>query len=209
MFGIHDFGIFFLSSVVLILTPGPDTLYVLGRSLAQGASAGVASSMGICAGALLHTFAAALGLSVVLASSAMAFTVLKFLGAAYLLYLGVRMLLSKTEDHAVQSTFQEAGFWKIFRQGMLTNVLNPKVALFYLAFMPQFIDPNSSAKFFAFLLLGSSFIAAGISWCLIIAFGAAALGARIKKNAKFSAVLQRVAGTMFVLLGLRLASSGR
>src|SRR5204862_6715769 len=127
MFGIHDFGLFLAAGILLNLTPGPDTVYILGRRVAQGRRAGVASALGICVGSIFHTGAAALGLSAFLATSAWAFTVIKLAGAAYLIFLGVRALLERQHELAMPAHFIQRGARAAFRQGVLTNVLNPKV----------------------------------------------------------------------------------
>lgn len=208
MFGIHDFGLFLAASLALNVTPGPDTFYILGRSLAQGRGAGVASALGIGTGALVHTLAAACGLSALLAASAYAFLAVKLTGAAYLVYLGARMLFAKAAEAgagAIAAGFADAGLYAAFRQGLLTNVLNPKVALFFLAFMPQFIDADSGNKFAAFLVLGLSFVNTGTIWCLALAWFAALLGGRVRGSRGFANVLNRAAGALFIFLGVRLA----
>src|SRR6476646_5005838 len=154
MFGIHDFGIFLASGFLLNLTPGPDTLYILGRSVAQGREAGIASALGISVGSIFHTCAAALGLSAILATSAVAFGTIKLLGGAYLIFLGIKMILDRRKQLSLPSNFRRRTTVAAFRQGILTNILNPKVALFFLAFLPQFIDPESKTKVLAFLVLG-------------------------------------------------------
>src|SRR5437660_12911981 len=161
MIGIHDYWLFVATGVLLNLTPGQDTLYILGRSIAQGRRIGLASALGISAGSVIHTLAAALGCSAVLATSASAFLVLKVVGAVYLVYLGVRMLITRTAAFGTTDIAGSVDTWTAFRQGMLTNVLNPKVALFFLALMPQFIEPASPTKVGAFLLLGLTFITTG------------------------------------------------
>lgn len=155
MFGIHDFSLFLAAGILLNLTPGPDTVYILGRSIAQGRDAGVASALGICAGSIFHTSAAALGLSAILATSALAFGAIKLLGGAYLIFLGFKMILDRRKHLSLPSNFRRRTTAAAFRQGVLTNILNPKVALFFLAFLPQFIDPASKTKVLAFLVLGS------------------------------------------------------
>jgi threonine/homoserine/homoserine lactone efflux protein len=205
MFGIHDLALFLTAGILLNLTPGPDTLYILGRSIAQGRGAGIASVLGISAGGLVHTVAAALGLSAILAASAAAFVVVKLAGAAYLVYLGVRMLTARPQSAAVPSKFSSSGFGVVFRQGLLTNVLNPKVALFFLAFMPQFIAVDSTAKVAAFLTLGACFITTGAIWGLALAWFASTLSARIRGGAGVGAGIRRTVGAVFVLLGVRLA----
>jgi len=166
----HDLMIFLGASILLNLSPGPDTLYVLTRTLAQGRRIGFLSSFGVCTGALVHVAAAALGLSVVLATSAVAFTVVKVAGAAYLVYLGVRMLLSR-DGIAVEAGCPAgpASGWKVFRQGILIDVLNPKAALFFMAFLPQFVVPGAghgTAQFFALGLIVIAIALVGkASWC--------------------------------------------
>src|SRR5271167_4002545 len=140
MLGIHDIGLFVLSGLLLNITPGPDTLYIVGRSATQGPRAGAVAALGIGAGALVHICAAALGLSVILAASAAAFNTVKIIGAVYLLYVGVGLIRSAAAIAAppIATERRLASLRGIFLQGFLTNVLNPKVALFFLAFLPQF-----------------------------------------------------------------------
>ena len=207
MFGIHDFGLFLIAGILLNLTPGPDTAYILGRSVAQGREAGIASALGICVGSILHTFAAALGLSAILATSAVAFGAIKFIGGVYLIFLGIRMLLERRNQLSLPSTFRRRTTAAAFRQGILTNVLNPKVALFFLAFLPQFIDPASNAKLLAFLLLGFTFVTTGTIWCLVLAWFASGLSEQLRRNEIISQWLNRTAGALFVFLGLRLATT--
>ena len=146
MFGIHDFPLFVASGILLNLTPGPDTAYIVGRSIAQGRAAGIASAFGIMVGTIFHTCAAALGLSAILATSAVAFTAIKLAGGGYLIFLGIRMFLERHKELSLPSHFRRSTTTAAFQQGVLTNILNPKVALFFLAFLPQFIDPASPAK---------------------------------------------------------------
>jgi threonine/homoserine/homoserine lactone efflux protein len=209
MFGIHDFALFLTTGILLNLTPGPDTVYILGRSVAQGRRAGIASALGISAGSILHTGAAALGLSAVLATSAWAFTAVKLTGAAYLIFLGVRALLERNQDLFIPAHFKRNDPASAFRQGILTNVLNPKVALFFLAFLPQFIDATTPSKTVAFLILGLTFVTTGTIWCLILAWFAAAFSARLRGNATVAALLNRAVGSLFIFLGLRLAVARR
>ena len=207
MFGIHDFALFVASGLLLNLAPGPDTAYILGRSIAQGRAAGIASALGIMVGSLGHTCAAALGLSAFLATSAWAFFAIKVVGGAYLIYLGIKMLFARSEAFHLQSGFGRASSASAFRQGVLTNLLNPKVALFFLAFLPQFIDPASPAKVPAFLVLGLTFVTTGTIWCLILAWFAGAFGARLRGNRTISRWLNRAVGSLFVFLGARLAAA--
>jgi threonine/homoserine/homoserine lactone efflux protein len=205
MLGIHDYWLFVASGVLLNLTPGQDTFYILGRSIAEGTRSGVASALGIAVGSLFHTAMAAVGLSAVLATSASAFMVVKLLGAAYLVYLGVRMLLVA---HTVEPRrLRGSGAVGSFRDGILTNVFNPKVALFFLALMPQFIEPASNTKVAAFLVLGLTFVTSGTVWCLILAIAAGKLREFFECHARGWRAVSQVAGGLFVLLGLRLAVS--
>lgn len=207
MFGIHDFSLFLAAGILLNLTPGPDTVYILGRSIAQGRDAGVASALGICAGSIFHTCAAALGLSAILATSALAFSAIKLLGGAYLVFLGVKMLLDRRKRLSLPSNFRWRTAGAAFRQGVLTNILNPKVALFFLAFLPQFIDPTSNSKIAAFLALGLTFVTTGTIWCLILAWSASSLSERLRRNETIAQWVSRTAGALFVFLGLRLATA--
>lgn len=205
MLGIHDYWLFVVSGVLLNLTPGQDTFFILGRSIADGTRSGLASALGITVGSLLHTAMAAVGLSAVLATSASAFTVVKILGAAYLIYLGVRMLTTAqaNEPTGVHGT----GALSSFRDGVLTNVLNPKVALFFLALMPQFIEPDSDTKVLAFVALGLTFVATGTVWCLILVIFASKLRGFFVRHPRGWRAVSQVAGGLFILLGLRLAVS--
>ena len=209
MFGIHDFALFVMTGILLNLTPGPDTLYILGRSIAHGRRAGVASALGISVGSIFHTGAAALGLSAVLATSAWAFTFVKLAGAAYLIFLGVRALLERQHELTVPAHFRQRGAAAAFRQGILTNVLNPKVALFFLAFLPQFIDATAPSKTIAFIVLGLTFVTTGTTWCLILAWFASAFSVRLRASPTITAWLNRTVGALFVFLGLRLAIAAR
>jgi RhtB (resistance to homoserine/threonine) family protein len=209
MFGIHDFALFVTTGILLNLTPGPDTLYILGRSIAHGRRAGVASALGISVGSIFHTGAAALGLSVVLATSAWAFTFVKLAGAAYLIFLGIRALLEKRHELSMPAHFKRRSAAAAFRQGILTNILNPKVALFFLAFLPQFIDAAASSKTIAFAVLGLTFVTTGTIWCLILAWFSSAFSARLRENPTLTALMNRAVGSLFVFLGLRLATAAK
>ena len=207
MFGIHGFGLFLAAGILLNLTPGPDTVYILGRSVAQGREAGVASALGICLGSIFHTCAAALGLSAILATSALAFAAIKLLGGGYLIFLGIKMLLDRRRQLSLPSSFRRRTTMAAFRQGILTNVLNPKVALFFLAFLPQFIEPASNMKVAAFLALGLTFVTTGTIWCLVLAWFAAVFSERLRANEAVGQWLNRTAAALFVFLGLRLATT--
>ena len=207
MFGIHDLTLFVVSGLLLNIMPGPDSLLIMTRSATQGWRAGSAAALGIGTGTFVHIFAAALGLSAILATSAAAFTVVKLAGAAYILYLAVGMLLSKRAGDGVEKPLAIAPLplRRIYAQGILTNVLNPKVALFFLAFVPQFIDANAPHKAVAFLILGAIFNINGMLWCHALALFTAQARARLKLNPAVTLWLNRATGGLFVWLGVKLA----
>ena len=208
MLGIHHYWLFIATAVLLIITPGQDTFFILGRSLSGGRAAGVAAALGISTGTVVHTIAAALGLSALLATSPFAFMAVKFAGAAYLIFIGLRALLSRASSlPGEQAPSEIDGRRSAFRQGVLTNLLNPKVALFFLALMPQFIDAGSSRKVGAFLVLGLTFVTLGVIWVVMLAVAAAKLRGAFLRRPSMAAVLNRVAGTVFIALGLKLATA--
>jgi threonine/homoserine/homoserine lactone efflux protein len=207
VFGTHDLWLFVLSGFLLNITPGPDTLYIVGRGSTQGLRAGAVAALGIGAGTLVHISAAALGLSAILAASATAFTVVKLVGAAYLLYVGISLIRSAGAAKSSPSTVvtPPASTRSIFVQGFLTNVLNPKVALFFLAFLPQFVAANAGSKPLAFLFLGVIFDFNGTLWNLFIAWSSARLSRRLAPSAAFKRWFGRCVGSLFVFIGVRLA----
>ncbi|HEY0062526.1 MAG TPA: LysE family translocator [Telluria sp.] len=207
MFGIHDLTLFIISGLLLNIMPGPDSLLIMTRSATQGWRAGVAATMGICTGTMVHVMAAAVGLSAILATSATAFMVVKYVGAAYILYMAVGLLLSKRKDALAPITVPPLPYRKIFAQGLLTNVLNPKVALFFLAFVPQFIDAGATSKPLAFIILGCIFNFNGMLWSVSLAVFTGLASARLKVSPGVSLWLNRVTGGLFVWLGIKLALS--
>jgi threonine/homoserine/homoserine lactone efflux protein len=206
MLGIHDLPLFVLSGLLLNILPGPDSLLIMTRSATQGWRAGSAAALGIGAGTFVHIFAAALGLSAVLATSAAAFTAVKLLGAAYILYMAAGLLRSKKQDgSSAAPALPRLPYRKIFAQGFLTNVLNPKVAVFFLAFVPQFIDADAPNKALAFIVLGCIFNFNGMLWCNSLALFTAQASRRIKLHPAASLWLNRATGGLFVWLGVKLA----
>jgi threonine/homoserine/homoserine lactone efflux protein len=207
VFGTHDLWLFVLSGLLLNITPGPDTLYIVGRSSTQGWRAGAFAALGVGTGALVHVCAAALGLSALLAASATAFTAVKIVGAAYLVYVGISLLRSKSSTHspAGASGKRPTSIRGIFLQGFLTNVLNPKVALFFLAFLPQFVLSDAPSKPLAFLFLGAIFDFNGTMWNLVVAWSTARIGRRLGTSDQFKKWFNRCVGSVFVFVGLRLA----
>ena len=207
MFGTTDLALFVISGLLLNITPGPDTLYILGRTASQGRRGGMVAAFGIAAGLLVHTFAAAVGLSALLAASATAFTLLKWAGAAYLVYVGVSLFFAGSVNRSPTPELHAAGLRTVFLQGFLTNVLNPKVALFFLAFLPQFVDPGAPSKPLAFLFLGMLFIFNGTLWNLFVAWSAARVAGRFSASGRLALWLNRTVGALFVYLGVRLVTS--
>ena len=206
MFGTHDLALFVVSGLLLNFTPGPDTLYIVGRGTVQGARAGAVAALGIGAGCCVHILAAALGLSALLAASATAFTVVKLIGAAYLIYLGVSLWRSGSGKRGTGAApLPPVPLRRVFAQGVLTNVLNPKVALFFLAFLPQFIDHDAPDKVLGFLFLGVVFNVNGTLWNLFVAWSSARLGARARMSGRVALWLQRTVGALFIALGIELA----
>ena len=204
MIGIENFGAFLLAGIILNLTPGADTMYILARSISQGKKAGIYSVLGISSGIIVHTFAAAFGLSLIIAQSALAFNVIKYLGAAYLVFLGIKSLTSSKKTELVHIQQKLSGK-KIFLSGMLTNVLNPKVALFFLAFLPQFIQLQHAQNPGPYLILGMSFVATATLWTMIIALLSARFASFIRQNQHVERWINRSAGVVFILLGLKIA----
>lgn len=208
MFGIENYVGFIIAGIILNLTPGADTMYILTRSVAQGKKAGFFSVYGIISGALVHTMFASFGLSIILAQSATAFMIVKYLGVVYLIYLGVKMIVAKnnTFDSNTQNV-EKTDLWKVYRQGLLTNVLNPKVALFFLAFIPQFIDPSYAEGPLPFIILGLTFTTTGTLWCLFLAYASSMISATLRNNARIGKLMQKISGLIFIGLGLKLMTS--
>jgi threonine/homoserine/homoserine lactone efflux protein len=208
MFGTQHFWLFVVSGLLLNLTPGQDTLYIVTRSVAQGRAAGLWSVLGISSGSIVHTLGAAFGLSAILATSARAFVAVKLAGAAYLVYLGMRMLFEpRPVENGPAAVPPAERAWNVYRAGLLTNLLNPKVALFFLAFLPQFVAPDAAGRVAPFLFLGAVFVVNGTLWCLVLVLCASALSARLRGNPAENRRLRRATGAIFVGLGARLALS--
>ncbi|MGN6652515.1 LysE family translocator [Trinickia sp.] len=216
MFGIVHFPFFVVAVLLLNVTPGPDTAYIIGRSVAQGRGAGLMSALGICTGCCVHSIACAFGLTALLAASATAFTVIKFAGALYLIYLGVRLAFaSPAKAQAAQSeSAQDAvktarPLKQLYLQGFWTNVLNPKVVLFFVSFFPQFVSSDTQHKALAFLTLGGVFVAMSVVWCVFLVWVASSITRGLGGKPVVKKWLDRVVGSAFVGLGLKLATAHR
>ncbi len=207
MFGVTDLGLFILAGLILNITPGVDLLYIMNRSAAQGKKAGVIAALGIGAGCVVHVLAATLGLSMILVSSSLAFSCVKYLGAAYLIYLGITTFLG-LKRKAIRNTSQFSSVLshgKIFRQATLVNILNPKVALFFMALLPQFVSPGAEHPALAFLFLGVLFNVNGTLVNIVFALFTSALAVKFNTAGTLSRLLKSLVGTLFVVLGIRLA----
>lgn len=209
MFGIENYWGFIAAGILLNIIPGSDSMYIITRSISQGQRAGIYSVLGIISGILIHTLLAALGLSVLLANSPTAFTLVKYIGASYLCYLGFKMLTSK-QDALLTASLTEnrltkvLDYQKIYKQGMLTNTLNPKVALFFLAFFPQFVDPSYAHSTLSFLILGLTFAMTSVIWCLCLALLASRFSQKLRENPTIESVLNKISGVVFIGLGIKL-----
>ena len=207
MLGFQDLAMFIVAGLLLNMTPGADTLYIVGRSAAQGIRAGAVAALGIGAGCLVHTLGASLGLSALLASSAIGFTVVKLVGAAYLFYFGISILFARPSASGSTQALPLASLRKVFWGGFLTNALNPKVALFFLAFLPQFISPETNNKAVGMLFLGFVFVFNGTLWNLFIAWSSAYASKQFRSSPALVLWLRRLCGSMFLYFGVKLAWS--
>jgi RhtB (resistance to homoserine/threonine) family protein len=210
---VHHLALFAAAALAVNLTPGPDMLFVVGTGATRGRRAGVMAALGVGAGCLLHVALAAVGLSALLAASALAFRVVKWVGAAYLVWMGLSMWRSRqVAPEANAAARPDSGGRSVFWQGAMTNALNPKVALFFLAFLPQFIEPGASGQALAFVALGLLFNVGGTVVNIVVALLTASISRRLAAKGTGSAVggwLQRAVGALFIGLGVRLALSTR
>jgi threonine/homoserine/homoserine lactone efflux protein len=199
-------SLFVTAALILVFMPGPNTLYIVARSIQQGRWAGIVSSLGVQVGTLVHIAAAAFGLSALLLSSALAFNAVKYAGAAYLIYLGVKTLLTKETIEPV--LVQKAGLRRVFYQGVIVNLLNPKTALFFLALLPQFIDPAPGNIAMQIILLGTILMFLGILSDLSYALAAGSIGNWLRGNLRFLRAQRYFAGSVYIGLGAVTALSG-
>lgn len=210
MFGVENYLAFMAASLLLSITPGSDSMYIITRSVSQGNKAGIYSVLGIVSGILVHTLLAALGLSILLASSPLAFTIVKYIGASYLCYLGFKMLTSKQDALITESLTENTklaktlDYQKIYQQGVLTNTLNPKVALFFVAFFPQFVDPSYAHSTLSFLILGLTFAITSLVWCLCLALLASRFSEKLRENPAIESMLNKISGVVFIGMGIKL-----
>lgn len=196
-----SYGVYVLAALTLLVIPGPAVLYITARSIEQGRLAGIISTLGIGVGAFVHVMAAALGISAILMSSALAFTVVKYLGAIYLIYLGIQTL-RKTPDMNTDYEFEPQSLRKIFTQGIIVNILNPKSALFFFAFVPQFINAELGNPTSQILFLGATFIVLAICTDSVYALFAGTIGNYLRENAKFAKIQRWFSGCTYIFLGI-------
>ena len=195
------------AAAILVFTPGPNTLYIIARSVNQGRTAGLVSSLGVEAGTLIHIIAAAFGISALLVSSALAFNVVKYAGAAYLIYLGIKTLLTR-EKPAAAETVEAKSLRRTFSQAVLVNVLNPKSALFFFAFLPQFIDPERGAAATQILFFGAIVVVLGFTSGSLYSLLAGSVGNVLRGNLKFLRAQRYFAGSVYIGLGAATALTG-
>jgi threonine/homoserine/homoserine lactone efflux protein len=205
---LQTFLLFAAASLAFLVIPGPSVFYIVARSLSQGRQAGLASMLGVQTGGLVHVVAAAIGVSALIASSAEAFTVVKYAGAAYLVYLGIRKLRDAGASAAADDPEAPAPFSRLYTHGVVVNVLNPKTALFFLAFLPQFVDPSAGPVAPQMLVLGVLLVGLGTLTDGTYALVAAGAGNRLRATAAARRTLDRVSGGVFIALGLVAALAG-
>ncbi len=204
---IEHFWVFAVAALMLNLTPGNDMLYVAARSASQGTKAGIVSSLGIMFGCMVHIIAAVIGLSAIIAGSAVAFNIVKYLGAAYLIYIGVRSILNKKKSLGLKKNIKALSYRTIFFQGFATNVLNPKVALFFLAFLPQFINIDTGNTALQILFLGSWFDVGGTLVNIVVAVLFGRISIWLSQSPRFVQWQERITGAMLIGLGIKVALS--
>ncbi|MDH6253348.1 threonine/homoserine/homoserine lactone efflux protein [Chryseobacterium sp. H1D6B] len=208
MYGIENLTAFILAAVIVVITPGIDTIMVLTRSMSQGKKAGLYSAVGVSLGLLVHTSAAAFGLSLILAKSAFAYSLIKYLGAAYLIYIGYKSITAKTDGtQIVSSKTKPAKNSTMLFTAFLSDVLNPKIAIFFLAFLPQFINASSINTPVPYLLLGLIIFFITLVWCTVLALLGSKAALLFNKHKKAEAVMNKTTGIVFILLGLKVALS--
>ena len=209
MISLNDFFLFAFASLMLNITPGNDMLYVATKSTSQGVKAGIVSALGIAGGCIVHLLAAVIGLSAIIANSATTFNIIKYAGAAYLVYLGIKSFLSNQNQFSISNEVEKKSLPKLFWQGLFTNVLNPKVALFFLAFLPQFIDPEKGNAGMQVLLLGLWFNFSGTIVNMIVALLFGKLGNWLADKQGFVQWQNKITGVLLIGLGIKIALSSR
>ncbi|OQM75131.1 LysE family translocator [Manganibacter manganicus] len=206
--GATNLGLFVVAALVLLVVPGPAVLYIVARSVAQGRTAGFVSDVGIHSATLIHVAAAALGLSALLASSAIAFSIVKYAGAAYLIWLGLKKIFGRAEDVDMEIGMKSRSYARLYRDGFIVNLLNPKTALFFLAFLPQFVQVERGHIAMQIAFLGLLFTLLGFVSDGCYAFAASVLGNRLRQSRSYLRFERYVSGALFIGLGLSAAFAG-
>lgn len=207
--GIENFWTFLVTAFIFIMTPGIDTVFILNTALSQGKKAGIYASLGINAGILVHTLFAALGLSMLIAKSVTAFLIIKYMGAFYLIYLGISKIKEKDSSLNFEAILEAKSAQKNFTSGIITNVLNPKVALFFISFFPQFIRLDALNNPLPFLILGLMYAAMGILWFCFLSIFASIISVKLKNSKHTGFWLNKLSGLVFILMGLKMALTKR
>ncbi len=205
MFNIQNLYLFFIASLLLNLTPGNDMIYVASRSISQGIKAGIISAFGVFIGCFVHILAAVFGLSIIIMKSVFLFQLIKFLGAGYLIYLGVKALITKSDFNKDITPLPSVDRWKLLKQGIITNALNPKVALFFLSFLPQFIQIGSPLYKAQLFSLGLWFDLQGTLILIFVAYLLGKTSNFIKRNQKFWRIQEKITGIILIGLGIKVA----
>src|SRR5215510_1544631 len=208
MFDAAKFTMFIAVSWALIIAPGPDMLYVITRGMTYGRGAGMLSAIGVICGILVHTTAAAFGLTLIFQKSVLAFLIVKYVGTAYLVYLGIKTWREKSSFH-LQTSTSSASSKRLFWQGVLSNVLNPKIAIFFLAFLPQFVDNRNGQVTLQLIILGLTFAFFGLCFLLVVGYSSGTIGTYLTRRPQYAQFTQRLAGGILVGLGVRLAFTER
>ena len=197
---------FILAAIIVVTTPGIDTIMVLTRSISKGKTAGLYSALGVSLGLIFHTLAVTFGLSLIIAKSAIAFGIIKYLGAAYLIYIGIKALLSKSDQTEIKATeIKISGMRKMFLTAFLSDVLNPKIAIFFLAFLPQFIKTTEINNPVPYLLLGLIMFFVTFIWCSFLAVMGSKVATLFNRNKNAESWMNKTSGIVFILLGLKVA----
>lgn len=205
MLGILNYELFFISCLIMTLIPGSDTIFILTQSISHNKKVGFSTASGICTGLLFHTGFVALGLAAIVKSSPIIFEIIKYSGAGYLIYLGIQSILTKETFFDWKEDREELPLKKAYFQGLITNILNPKVILFFLAFLPQFIDVKSSSYgFMTFVMLGLTYFSLSIIWCSLLVYFASLVSNLLKRKSGFSKLINKISGVIFILLGLNI-----
>jgi threonine/homoserine/homoserine lactone efflux protein len=206
MLGIENLGAFILTAIIVVITPGVDTIMVLTRSISKGKSSGLYSALGVSLGLLVHTCAASFGLSQILSKSTKYFWIVKYIGAAYLIYLGYRSFTDKSEQVEIKMTDTKAlGMKQMFFTALLSDILNPKIALFFLAFLPQFISSDEINNPMPYLFLGLVIFLITLIWCSFLALAGSNVAKIFNKNKNIENWMNKTSGVVFILLGLKIA----